>query len=322
MADMRHRRLGTSGLAVSVVGLGCNNFGRRMDAAATQSVVDTAIDVGVTLFDTADTYGSPAGSSEELLGAALKANGRRDDVIVATKFGMDLAGLNGPDWDARGGRRYIIRAVESSLRRLGTDYIDLYQIHRPDPATPVAETLAALDDLVRSGKVRYLGSSNYDGWQIADAAWIARTEHLTPYVSAQNEYSLLRRNAQTEVIPACEQFGIGLLPYFPLASGLLTGKYRRDSPAPAGTRMSDPRWEGALAGARWDVIEALEAYANERSLTLLDVAIGALAAQPVVGSVIAGATTPDQVRANAAAGTWVPSASDLAALQDVLTSAR
>jgi len=321
MADMRYRRLGHSGLAVSVVGIGCNNFGRKLDLAGTQAVVDAAIDLGITLFDTADVYGNQGGS-EELLGAALKANGRRDDVVLASKFGMDMGGANGPDWGAWGSRRYVTRAVEASLRRLDTDHLDLYQLHRPDAETPIEETLSALDDLVRSGKVRYLGSSNFAGWEIADAAWTARTAHLTPFVSAQNEYSLLRRQVEQDLVPACQKFGVGLLPYFPLASGLLTGKYRRGVPAPAGTRMSDARWNRALAEAPWDVIEALESYARERSITLLDVAIGGLAERPAVASVIAGATTAEQVRANAAAGSWVPSAQDTEELDAVLTSAR
>ncbi len=230
--DMSYRRLGNSGLAVSVVGIGCNNFGRKLDQAGTRAVVDAAIDCGITLFDTADVYGDPHGASEELLGAALKANGRRPDVIVATKFGSPMGGTNGPDWDARGSRHYITRAVEASLRRLGTDHIDLYQIHQPDPKTPAAETLSALDDLIRAGKVRYVGSSNYSGWQVADAAWTARTAGTTPFVSAQNEYSLLERRIEADLVPACAQYGVGLLPYFPLANGLLTGKYRRDVARP------------------------------------------------------------------------------------------
>ncbi len=315
MADMRYRRLGDSGLVVSVVGIGCNNFGRRIDAAGTRAVVDAALDHGVNLFDTADIYGTPHGASEELLGAALK--GRRDDVIIATKFGMDMQGGNGPDWGARGGRRYLTRAVEASLRRLGTDHIDLYQLHSPDPATPIAETLAALDDLVRAGKVRYLGNSNFAGWQIADAAWTARTGHLTPFVSAQNQYNLLERGVEDEVLPACERYGLGMLPFFPLASGLLTGKYRRNEPAPAGGRLSEERYAARLAGARWDTIEALGAYAEKRGLSMLDVAIGGLAAKPAVASVIAGATRPEQVAANVAAGSWVPTAEDLAELDAI-----
>jgi aryl-alcohol dehydrogenase-like predicted oxidoreductase len=315
MADMRYRRLGDSGLVVSAVGLGCNTFGRTVGADGARAVVDAALDHGVTLFDTADIYGAPPGTSEELLGAALR--GRRDDVIIATKFGMDMQGGNGPDWGARGGRRYLTRAVEASLRRLGTDHIDLYQMHAPDPATPIAETLSALDDLVRAGKVRYLGSSNFAGWQIADAAWTAATRHLAPFVSAQNEYSLLRRDAETEVVPACTRFGLGLLPFFPLASGLLTGKYRRDQPAPSGTRLSQERYAERLARAPWDVIDALTSFATTRGLSLLDVAIGGLAAKPAVTSVIAGATSPQQVAANVAAGSWVPSADDLAELDAI-----
>src|SRR3712207_5750463 len=272
MSGMSYRRLGDSGLVVSVVGIGCNNVGRKLDADGSRAVVDAALDAGITFFDTADIYGTPHGSSEELLGAALQ--GRRDDVVLATKFGMDMEGVNGADYAARGGRRYIARAVEASLRRLRTDHIDLYQLHTPDPATPVEETLAALDDLVRAGKVRYLGNSNFAGWQIADAAWTARTRHLTPFVSAQNRYSLLHRDVEAEVIPACERFGLGFLPFFPLDSGLLTGKYKRGQAAPEGSRMSQQRYEPWLANAPWDTIEAIEAYAAKRGRSMLDVAIG------------------------------------------------
>ncbi|MEU8232353.1 aldo/keto reductase [Actinoplanes sp. NPDC048967] len=313
---MTYRRLGTSGLVVSVVGIGCNNFGRKLDVDGTRAVVDAALDAGITLFDTADIYGTPHGSSEECLGAALK--GRRDEVVLATKFGMDMEGLNGADHGARGSRSYIIRAVEASLRRLGTDHIDLYQIHTPDEATPIEETLSALDDLVRSGKVRYLGNSNFAGWQIADADWTARTAGRTPFISAQNQYSLLHREVEDEVVPACEQFGLGLLPFFPLDSGLLSGKYQRGTPAPEGTRLAQERYQRWLDGADWDTIEALTAYGKERGHTLLDVAIAGLAAQPAVTSVIAGATTPDQVRANAAAGQWRLTADDVAALDRIL----
>jgi aryl-alcohol dehydrogenase-like predicted oxidoreductase len=316
MADMTYRRLGSSGLAVSVVGVGCNNFGRKIDLAGTKAVVDAAIDAGINLFDTADVYGDPLGASEECLGAALKANGRRDDVVIATKFGSPMGAAYGPDWDARGSRRYIVRAVEASLRRLGTDHIDLYQIHRPDELTPIAETLSTLDDLVRAGKVRYVGSSNFAGWQVADAAWTARTSGSVAFVSAQNEYSLLDRRIERDLIPACERFGVGLLPFFPLANGLLTGKYHRDD-IPAGSRLSLDRWAPYLARAPWDVIEKIEAYAQERSLSILDVAISGLAAQPTVASVIAGATTPEQVRANAAAGAWTPTSDDLRTLSEI-----
>jgi aryl-alcohol dehydrogenase-like predicted oxidoreductase len=312
---MRYRRLGASGLAVSVVGIGCNNFGRKLDLDSTRAVVDAALEQGINLFDTADVYGTPRGASEELLGAALR--GRRDEVVVATKFGMDMDGANGDDLDARGSRRYIFRAVAASLRRLKTDYIDLYQIHRPDPQTPIEETLSALDDLVRAGKVRYLGNSNFAAWQVADADWTARTAHLTRFVSAQNEYSLLRRDVEAELVPACQRFGLGLLPYFPLASGLLTGKYRRGTDAPAGTRMATDRYRDWYARADWDTIEALAEFADRRRLTLLDVAIGGLAAKPAVTSVIAGATTPEQVAANAAAARWTPTAEDLADLDGI-----
>jgi aryl-alcohol dehydrogenase-like predicted oxidoreductase len=315
MPDMRFRRLGNSGLAVSVVGLGCNNFGRRIDAARVDEVVHAALDLGINLFDTADSYGDPARTSEELLGRAL--GNRRDEAVIATKFGSDLSGRNGPDWGARGSRRYIQRAVEASLRRLGTDHIDLYQIHVPDPDTPIAETLDALNDLIRAGKVRYLGSSNFAGWQVVDAAWTAQTRNLAPFVSAQNEYSLLDRSIEAELVPACQRFGVGLLPYFPLASGLLTGKYRRGEPAPPGTRLSHNRFQPVLTGAPWDTIDKLEEYAAKRDRTLLDVAIGGLAAQPAVASVIAGATSADQARANVAAGGWVPSADDLAELNAI-----
>jgi aryl-alcohol dehydrogenase-like predicted oxidoreductase len=312
---MRYRRLGRSGLVVSVVGIGCNNFGGRIDAARATEVVDAAIEEGITLFDTADLYGDTPGSSEEVLGAALGK--RRDDVIIATKFGGDLRGANGPDWGARGSRRYIARAVEASLRRLGTDYIDLYQIHTPDPQTPIEETLAALDDLVHAGKVRYLGHSNFAGWQVADAAWHAETGHLTPFVSAQNRYSLLHRSPEKDLIPALERFGLGLLPYFPLASGLLTGKYHRGETAPTGSRLDRVGYAKVLAEAPWDTIEALEAFAKERGLDLLTVAIAWLAAKPTVAGVIAGATSAGQVRANVAAAAWQPTPQDVAKLDEI-----
>jgi aryl-alcohol dehydrogenase-like predicted oxidoreductase len=312
---MRFRRLGDSGLVVSVVGIGCNNFGGRIDAQRTDEVVHAALDAGVNLFDTADVYGSPVGRSEKVLGSALGR--RRDKAIIATKFGSDLGGDLGPDWGARGGRRYIARAVEASLKRLNTDYIDLYQIHWPDPLTPVTETLSALDDLVREGKVRYIGCSNYAGWQVADAAWTARTGNLTPFVSAQNQYSLLNREAERDLVPACEHFGLGVLPYFPLASGLLTGKYRRGEAPPAGTRLSGERHGQLLQEAPWDTIDRLSEYAAKRDRTLLDVAIGGLAAQPAVASVIAGATSAEQVHANVTAGLWDPSPEDLAELDTI-----
>lgn len=314
---MTYRRLGDSGLVVSVVGIGCNNFGRKLDADGTRAVVDAALDVGINFFDTADIYGEPHGTSEEQLGAALK--GRRDEVVLATKFGMSMAGGNGRDFGVRGSRRYVIRAVEASLRRLDTDYIDLYQFHEPDPGTPIDETLSVLDDLVHAGKVRYLGNSNFAGWQIADADWTAKDRGFTRFVSAQNHYSLLNRDAEIEVLPACDRFGLGMLPFFPLANGLLTGKYKRGEAPPAGSRLAGGgRYAQRLAAADWDTIEAIEAYAAERDVTMLQVAIGGLAAQPAVTSVIAGATTPEQVRANAEAGSWQPSDADLKALREVL----
>lgn len=316
MTDMRYRTLGNSGLQVSVVGLGCNNFGRRLDEAATAKVVHTALDCGITLFDTADVYGS--GQSEQYLGAALR--GRRDDAVIATKFRSKMG--EGP-YNQGGSRRYIRKAVEDSLRRLETDYIDLYQMHSPDPATPIEETLSALNDLVREGKVRYIGSSNFSGWQIADAAWISRTEHLAPFIAAQNEYSLLDRSLERDVIPACERFGVGMLPYFPLASGLLTGKYHRGQPAPEGTRLAgSPRAGEMLNNQNFDIVEGLERFAKERGITLLDVAIGGLAAQPAVDSVIAGATKPEQIEANVKAGSWVPTAEDLAEIDRIAPTQR
>jgi aryl-alcohol dehydrogenase-like predicted oxidoreductase len=312
---MRYRTLGGSDLSVSVVGLGCNQFGRRVDADGARAVVDAALDHGVNFFDTADIYGRPRGSSEEYLGAALK--GRRDDVIVATKFGMDMFGANGPDHGARGRRGYIQRAVEASLRRLGTDHIDLYQMHEPDPNTPIGETLAALDELIAAGKVRYIGNSNFAGWQIADAAWTAQTMMKARFISAQNRYSLLSRDVEKEVVPACEYYELGLLPYFPLASGLLTGKYHRGEAAPQNTRLAQAEYADRLANAPWDRIEALEAFAAARGLRLLDVAIGGLAAKPAVASVISGATSPDQVASNVAAGQWEPTPEDLAELDRI-----
>jgi aryl-alcohol dehydrogenase-like predicted oxidoreductase len=316
MSDMRYHRLGQSGLVVSAVGLGCNNFGKTLDVEASRAVVLTALDEGVTLLDTADTYGRPdVGASEEVLGQILE--GRRDDVVLATKFGSDMGGVNGPDWGARGSRRYIRKAVERSLRALRTDWIDLYQLHKPDPETPVSETLGALTELVREGKVRYIGCSNMAGWQLADADWTARTAHLERFVSVQNEYSLLERGIEAEVVPAAERFGLGVLPYFPLASGLLTGKYKRGAPIPSGTRYERWGMESALTGERFDIVEKLEAFAAERGITLLDVAVGWLADRAVVASVIAGATRPDQVRANVRAAAWEPTAGDLDAIDQI-----
>lgn len=315
---MKYRRLGRSGLSVSVVGLGCNNFGARLDARGTKAVVDAAIDAGITLFDTADQYGD--GQSEVLLAEALGA--RRKDVIIATKFGADLEGRQGPDWGARGSRRYIRRAVETSLRSLRTDWIDLFQLHWPDPETPIEETLSALTELVKEGKVRYIGSSNLAAWQVTDAEWTARSCNLERFVSAQNEYSLIGRRAEQELVPALQHHGVGLLPYFPLVSGLLTGKYKRGVPAADGTRMNAWKLGELLSDEAFEVIERLEQYAEERSISLLDVAIGGLAARPTVSSVIAGATSAEQVQQNARAGNWVPTAEDTQALETLLPTGR
>ncbi|HEX4701449.1 MAG TPA: aldo/keto reductase [Pseudonocardiaceae bacterium] len=319
---MELRRLGGSGLAVSVVGLGCNNLGRpgtaTESAAGSQAVVGAAMDAGISLFDVADVYGSPRGRSEELLGKALA--GRRDQAVIATKFGMDMRGDNGPDFGARASRRYIHRAVESSLRRLSTDWIDLYQLHRPDSGTPLDETLAALDELVTAGKIRYVGHCNLAGWQVADAAWTALHRNVAAPVSAQNHYSLLEREAEREVVPACRRFDIGLLPYFPLANGLLTGKYRAQHAAPPDSRLAGR--DALLAAAPWDRIEALRTFATERGIDMATVAIGWLVAQPVVGSVIAGATTVEQVWANAAAANWRPTRRDLAGLDEICPPGR
>ncbi|MET0274008.1 MAG: aldo/keto reductase [Phenylobacterium sp.] len=294
---MQLRRLGTSGLKVSEVGLGCNNFGMRIDQDQTTAVVDAAIEAGITLFDTADIYGGT--QSEVFLGKALGK--RRKDIVLATKFGMKV----GDDERKSGGsRRWIMTAVEDSLTRLGTDWIDLYQLHRPDPDTPVDETLRALDDLVTQGKVRYIGNSNFAGFQIADADWTAAGQ--SRFVSAQNLYSLLERKVEHEVLPACEHFGLGFLPFFPLASGLLSGKYKRGAAPPADSRLAawGARGAQALTDKNFDKVEALTAWAEARGHTVLELAFAWLLGHPVVSSVIAGATTPEQVKTNAAAGAW------------------
>lgn len=300
------RRLGKSGLTVSVVGLGCNNLGRANTVTESQegtdAVVHAALDAGVTLFDVADSYGREPGLSETMLGKALGS--RRGEAVVATKFGLDMHGTNGRDYGARGSRSYIIRAAEASLRRLGTDWIDLYQFHTPDPLTPIEETLDALNDLVTSGKVRYIGHSNRAGWQIAEAEFIARARGGARFISAQNHYNLLDRRAELEVTPAAEAYGIGVLPYFPLANGLLTGKYAPHQ-APEGTRLSHTRTH-LVDEADWQQLKQFSAFAAERGLTEVQVAFSWLAAQPSVSSVIAGATRPEQVRQNAEAVAWVP----------------
>ncbi len=293
---METRRLGP--LEVPVVGLGCNNFGRRIDEDATRAVIDAALDAGVTFFDTADIYGD--GLSETFIGRALK--GRRDRVVLATKFGGRGEGGHGG-----GARERVRQALEASLERLQTDRVDLYQHHQEDPQTPLEETIAALDELVDDGKIRAYGTSNYRPETIERAVSLARG----PYVSEQSEYSWLVRDAERDLLPTCERVGVGFIPYFPLASGLLTGKYRRAEPAPEGTRLHGRE----ISDARWDAVAALESFAREHGATLLEVAIGGLAAVAPVVSVIAGATKPAQVRANAEAGAWRPSADDLAVLR-------
>jgi aryl-alcohol dehydrogenase-like predicted oxidoreductase len=300
---VRTRTLGEGGPEVSVVGLGTNNFGARCDLEQSRVVIEAALDAGVTLIDTADIYSQ--GASEEYIGESLA--GRLDHVVIATKFGKPMDG--GPDLP-RGSRDYIRWAVEGSLRRLRADAIDVYQMHEPDPRTPIAETLAALHELVQEGTVRHIGSSNFSASQIEEADRAARERGLTRFVSAQNHYSLVEREVEDEILPTCERLGIGMLPFFPLASGLLTGKYTRGEPAT----------EGRLAGReipeeRWDRLEQLERFAKERGVPLLEVAIGGLAAMPAVASVIAGATKPAQVKANVKAGEWEPSSPDLAALK-------
>lgn len=312
---MRYRTLGDSGLLVSVVGLGCNNFGVRLDAARTREVVDAAIDAGVTLFDTADMYGG-GGGSELALGEALK--GRRDKVVLATKFGHQGADMGyGPAAGAKGGRKYIRLAVEKSLARLRTDHIDLYQLHTPDPLTPIDETIAALDELVTEGKVRYIGHSNLSGWQLADAAH--KSAGATPFISSQNHWSLLERAAEAEVVPAARHFGLGVLPYFPLANGLLTGKVRRGQEVPPGTRLAARA--GYITDSKLAKVEALISWGAEHGVSVLEVAIGGLAAQPGCTSVIAGATSAEQVKANAAAGEWEPTAAELAEIDEIVPPA-
>jgi len=311
---MEYRRLGNSGLKVSAVGLGCNNFGMRIDAEQTRAVVHRALDEGITLFDTADIYGN-RGGSEELLGKALGA--RRREVVVATKFGMAMGDgpyLHGASY------RYIMAAADASLKRLGTDYIDLYQIHVADPETPQYETLEALNDLVRAGKVRYIGNSNFSAWQTVDALWISRSRGFASYVSAQNQYNLLDRRIERELIPACREFGVGILPYFPLASGFLTGKYKRGAEPPKGTRLSlvQRLAQQALTDENFATLERLDQFARSREHTILELAVGWLASQPQVASVISGATSPDQVAQNVKAGNWKLSPEELAVV-DKLT---
>jgi aryl-alcohol dehydrogenase-like predicted oxidoreductase len=307
---MEYRRLGNSGLQVSLAGLGCNNFGMRIDAEQSRAVVHCALDEGITLFDTADIYGN-RGQSEEMLGKAL--GNRRHEIVLASKFGMAMG--DGP-YKTGGSRRYIMAACEGSLKRLGTDYLDLYQIHQPDPLTPEEETLAALDTLVRAGKVRYLGNSNYAGWQVANAAWIAKSHGWSPYISAQNQYNLLDRSIEKELIPACREFGVGILPFFPLASGFLTGKYRKGEEPAQGTRFAAMRRlaDPMLTDANFATLQRLDEFAGKSGHSLLELAVGWLATQPEITSVISGATSPEQVKQNVAAIGWRLSAEEMSAV--------
>ena len=311
---MEYRKLGSTGLKVSAVGLGCNNFGMRCDAQQTRAVVDAALDAGINLFDTADIYGG-RGGSEKLLGQAL--GDRRKDVIVATKF----AGPMGESVLERGGsKRYVHRALEASLRRLGTDYIDLSQMHFPDADTPIEETLEALHEAVTQGKVRYVGCSNFGGWQLVRSLHLARERGLTPFASAQNHYNLLERKIRHELVPACGAYGVGILPYFPLASGLLTGKYKRGEAPPDDTRLGawGERAQRMLSDKAFDVVEAVDGFAKERDKSLLDIAFGWLLSQPEVSSVIAGATKPEQITSNVAAGDCRLEPLDMMALTQLL----
>jgi aryl-alcohol dehydrogenase-like predicted oxidoreductase len=311
---VRYRTLGDSGLLVSVVGLGCNNFGARLDVDRTRAVVDAAIDVGVTLLDTADVYGN-FGGSETFLGQVLE--GRRDKIVLATKWGAQGADMGyGPAAGAKGGRGYVRLAVEESLRRLRTDHIDLYQLHTPDPTTPIAETIAAVSELVAEGKVRYVGHSNFSGWQIAEAAHTAREIGGVPFVSAQNHWSLLERAVEQEVVPAAVHYGLGVLPYFPLANGMLTGKVRRATGIPEGSRLAGR--QQFVTDERLDKVERLAEWGEKHDHDLLEIGIGALAARPGCASVIAGATSPEQVIANAAAGEWTPTDQELAEIDAAL----
>jgi aryl-alcohol dehydrogenase-like predicted oxidoreductase len=313
---MEQRNLGTSGLLVSVVGLGCNNFGNWIDQAASQAVVHKALDLGITLLDTADVYGNKGGS-ETILGEILGP--RRKDIVLATKFGLPMdeaESLKG------GSRRYVVSAVEASLKRLKTDWIDLYQLHRPDPLTPIEETLRALDDLVRHGKVRYVGCSNLAGWQVVEATWTARQLGLNGFISCQDEYSLLVRGIERELVPAMQAYGLGLLPYFPLASGLLTGKYKRNTALPAASRLTTTQRlaDRFMTDANWAVVERLESFCAAHGHSPLELAFSWLAGRPMVASIIAGATKPAQLEQNVHAIGWTLTADERAEI-DRITSA-
>jgi aryl-alcohol dehydrogenase-like predicted oxidoreductase len=308
---VRYRQLGASGLSVSVLGLGCNNFGLTVDADDSRAIVDEALDQGVTYFDTGPAYGKPPGTSEAFLGEALA--GRRQAAVVSTKVGSFSLRMPG---SAPASRRSIRFALEASLRRLRTDYVDLLYLHQPDDLTPIEETLGAMDDLVREGKVLYIGSANFAAWRIVEAELYARLHHTQRFIAAQNAYGLIDRHAELEVAIVCARYGIGLTPYFPLANGLLTGRYRRGEPPPVGSRLSI-RSQVLEDERALDNMEALQAFACTRGLTLLQVALGGLAAKPAVASVIAGASRPEHVRANTAAIEWVPSSDEVEVLNTI-----
>ena len=304
---MEYRNLGSSGLRVSLVGLGCNNFGMRLDLEQTRAVVDRAFDLGITLFDTADMYGG-RGGSETQLGKIL--GHRRKDIVLASKFGMAMSD-DGTKIGAS--RRYIMSAVEDSLRRLETDWIDLYQLHQPDPLTPLDETMQALDDLVTQGKIRYIGCSNLPSWQVVESQWISKSLGLNRFVSCQDEYNILNRNVEAELIPAMQKYGCGLLPYFPLASGLLTGKYKRTE-MPEGARLTDmPTFANRiyLTDENFDIVDNLNKFAQKTGHSILELAFGWMASRPTTASIIAGATKPEQIDANVAAVNWVLSQSEI-----------
>ena len=309
---MQQRHLGKSGLKVSVVGLGCNNFGGdRIDLEASRKVIHRALDLGVTLFDTADVYGN-RGESEKIIGECL--GDRRKDIVLASKCGlpMDDAGtLKGAS------RRYILSAVDASLRRLRTDWIDLFMIHRPDPLTPIEETLRTLDDLVTAGKVRYIGCSTFPAWQVVEAQWTATHHRLNRFVTCQDEYNVLKRGIESELLPAMHAYGLGLIPHTPLAAGLLSGKYRRNAPMPAGARMTREKRQAErwINDANWAAVDRLAALSEARGHSLLELAMSWLASRPLVASIIAGATSPDQVELNARAVEWPLTQDDLAAIE-------
>ncbi|MFN8627812.1 MAG: aldo/keto reductase [Candidatus Binatia bacterium] len=336
---MECRYLGRSGLPVSVIGLGCDNFGHRCDEAQAAAIVHRALDLGIVFFDTADIYG-PAGIAEQYLGKALK--GRRKDVVIATKF-VGPVGAYNETMNMGSSRRHVMNAIDDSLRRLGTDYVDLYQLHSPYPAVPIEETLRALDDLVRQGKVRYIGCSNFAAWQVVDANWVARSQHLSRFISAQNAYNLIDRQIEKELVPACLEHGVGILPYFPLASGFLTGKYRAGQAKPEGARLADPRpsteyltgvpdplvryynaeclrWvtpESIFTPENYALVATLEAFAAARGHSLLELAFAWLIARPGVGSVIAGVSRPEQLEQNAKGADWTLGAGEVAELNDL-----